>query len=352
MSIRIAENDKRPRVSYAMTDDGIELPVIDVTSPAFRVDMSPHELAAATEKAMTDMKSRLQLPPQEQQRQIQGLWNESFLAPRIAAARGKVLDGMSTYFLKLGPANLGRGWARDIDYAIAASLPCLSNRLRLQDMARLQADSLAPLLDVRPGRPLHMLNIAGGPGMDSLGAILLLRREHPQLLGGRTIVVHLLDPDAAGPSFGARAVAAIQAVGGPLHGVDVEMRHEPYDWSSPRRLRELTLSVRAQDAVIACSSEGGLFEYGSDEDIVANLRAFGEAAGAQAVAAGSVTRADGFSRVLYEAGDGAAVRLRGMDAFADLAHIAGWRVTRVVDNPLSHSASLVRDTAARGSGAQ
>jgi hypothetical protein len=347
MNIRIPENDKKPDVCYAVTDDGIEVPVIDVTNPAFRVDMTQGELTAATEKAAADMKSRSQLPPQDRQRQLEGLWNGSFLAPRIAAARGKVLDGMSTYFLKLGPGSLGRGWARDIDHAIAASLPCLSNRLRLQDIARLLADSLSPLLAARPGRPLHLLNIAAGPGMDSLNALLLLRKEHAQLLGGRAVIVHLLDTDAAGPSFGARAAAALQAEGRPLHGTRVEVRHEHYDWSSTGLLRELTASVRAQDAVIGCSSEGGLFEYGSDEDIVANLRAFGEPAGDQAVLAGSVTRAEGFSRALYEAGDGAAVKLRGMAAFAELARTTGWRVERVMDNPLSHDVALVRDTAGR-----
>ena len=68
-----------------------------------------------------------------------------------------------------------------------------------------------------------------------------------------------------------------------------------------------------------------------------NLRACAE--GADAVV-GSVTRADGFGRVLAEAGGGAAVRPRGRDAFAALARSAGWRVARVVDNPLSSVVSL------------
>ena len=58
---------------YAVTDDGVEVPVIDVTHPGFRVDMSAQELAAATEKAVADVKSRSQVPPEEQQRQLQGL---------------------------------------------------------------------------------------------------------------------------------------------------------------------------------------------------------------------------------------------------------------------------------------
>jgi hypothetical protein len=346
MEILIPEKDKRPGMCYAVTGDGIEVPVIDVTHPGFRVDIDAQELAAATEKAVAEVKRQSQMPHAEQQPQLQELWNGSFLAPRIAAARGTVLDGMSTYFLKLGPDNLGRGYRKDIDRAIAGSLPCLSNRLRLQDMARLMSDSVAPLLAARPGRALHFVNIAGGPGMDSLNAILLVRREHPDLLRNRAIVIHLLDPDSAGPAFGARAATALQAGDGPLHGLGVDVRHEPYDWSSPGLLRELIRSPRAEDAVIAGSSEGGLFEYGSDEHVIANLRAFHEATDPAAVMVGTVTRADGFSRILYETGGGAAVRLRGMDAFEGLARAAGWRVARVVDNPLSHAVVLTKDTGA------
>jgi hypothetical protein len=94
--------------------------------------------------------------------------------------------------------------------------------------------------------------------------------------------------------------------------------------------------------LIAASSEGGLFEYGSDEHIVANLQAFHGASDAQAAFVGTVTRADGSARILNEAG-GAAIRLRGLDAFACLASAARWRVARVVDSPLSHNMVLVKD---------
>ena len=181
---------------------------------------------------------------------------------------------MSTYFLKLGPDNLGEGYAKSVDRVIAGSLPCLSNRLRLQDMARLMTDALAPVLAARQGSPLHLVNIAGGPVMDSLNMLLLMRTEHPDALRGRGIVIHILDTDSTGPEFGARAAAALAATGGPLGGMAIDVRHVPYDWSSPTPLKELLASLRAASAVVAGSSEGGLFEYGSDQDIVSNLKVF------------------------------------------------------------------------------
>jgi hypothetical protein len=344
MDILIPEKNKRPGMVYAVTDDGIEVPIIDVTHPGFRVEISARELAAATEKAVAEVTARAQIPPEDQKRQLQEFLQGSFLAPMIAKASGKVLGGMSTYFLKLGPDNIGGGYAGDIDRAIAGSLPCLSNRLRLQHMARLLADRLAAVLADRPGRPLHFLNVAGGPGMDSLNTLILLCKEHPDLMRARAVSIHLLDPDIEGPAFGARAAAALKEKDGPLHGLSIEVRHQPYDWSSPRRLRELALELNARDAVIAGSSEGGLFEYGSDADIAGNLEAFHAATDRHAVVVGTVTRADGFARILYQA-EGAAVRLRGREAFSALARAAGWRVARVEDSPLSHDVLLEKDGA-------
>jgi hypothetical protein len=339
MKALIPESDKKPGVCYAVTDDGIEVPVIDVTHAAFRVQLSEQDIAAAVAKALADLESRAKIPQEEQQKQLIVLMRGSFLAPRIGAARGTILDGMSTYFLKLGPENLGKGYAKDIDRVIAGSLPCLSTRLRLQNMARLMADSLVPLLEERRGSQLHLLNIAGGPGMDSLNAILLLRKERPELLRGRGIAIHLLDPDTVGPSFGARAARALQADGGPLYGLEVEVSRIPYDWSLPGELTGIARSLEGQGAVIAGSSEGGLFEYGSDGQIEANLRALHKGTGSSAAMVGTVTRADGAARTLNEAG-GAALVLRGMEAFTALALEAGWRVARVMDSPLSHDVRL------------
>ena len=49
---------------------------------------------------------------------------------------------MHTYLLKLGPKMLGEAYSTPVDRKIAATLPALGVRLRVQDMARLMADAL------------------------------------------------------------------------------------------------------------------------------------------------------------------------------------------------------------------
>jgi hypothetical protein len=39
----MVEVNKRPGVYYALTNDGIELPIVDVTHPAFALDVSDEQ---------------------------------------------------------------------------------------------------------------------------------------------------------------------------------------------------------------------------------------------------------------------------------------------------------------------
>ena len=170
---------------------------------------------------------------------------------------------------------------------------------------------------------------------------MLVRRAEPSALEGRKIVVHVLDRESAGPAFGERALEALKAEGFPLHGLDATLRHVPYDWSEPSALGELGRAIGSEGAACAVSSEGSLFEYGSDEDIAANLRAFAQAGPDDAAWVGTQSRADGDAR-LFNSASGAAVRLRGREELAAVAEGALWRVERSVDCPLSVSFRLAR----------
>jgi hypothetical protein len=66
--------------------------------------------------------------------------------------------------------------------------------------------------------------------------------------------------------------------------------HVPYDSRSPESLAALLEKMAAREAITSMPSEGGLFEYGSDEEIVAHLRAVADGTGAEAFVAGRVTR--------------------------------------------------------------
>ncbi|HEX2995887.1 MAG TPA: hypothetical protein VHP14_13765, partial [Anaerolineales bacterium] len=249
---------------------------------------------------------------------------------------GTFMSGLNTYLLKLGPDNLGDSYASDIDRRIAASLPALSARLRLQDIARFLAEGLIPSLQANARAALHLLNIGGGPAIDSMNALIVLQREQPGLLSGRHITIHSLDLDDAGPRFGARALHSLMEAGGPLHRLEIDFQHVKYDWSDVSTLRRLVNSFDSRNGVIvSASSEGALFEYGSDEEIEANLRVLHENTPAGSVIVGTVTRADDTGR-LFNGASRAAVNLRGLEAFTALSLRAGWKITNVLHRPISH----------------
>ena len=89
------------------------------------------------------------------------------------------LDSITTYILKLGVDNLPRGFDGPVDKRIAASPHVVLIRLRMQQVAKLLADALVEPLAADPAAPLHLINIAGGPALDSINALILLNRARP-----------------------------------------------------------------------------------------------------------------------------------------------------------------------------
>ncbi len=336
MQPRVPEKSKKADICYAVTDDGIELPVIDVTHPAFAVQPSESELDQLLQKQLQDAQGLQKLPAFLQRLFLGWMQRRSVLMQGIAASAGTFLSGLNTYLLKLGPDNLSDSYASDIDRQIAASLPVLSARLRLQDVVRLLVEGLTPALEANVNAALHLLNIGGGPAIDSLNVLILLQKERPELLSGRHIFIYSLDLDDAGPRFGARALDALLKEGCPLHGLDIDLRHIQYDWSDTSALRTLTNSFdHGNDLIVSASSEGALFEYGSDEQIESNLQILRETTPAGSVVVGTVTRADEIGRLLNGASR-AAINMRGLKAFMALSLRAGWKITKVIDRPLSH----------------
>jgi hypothetical protein len=343
---RVPETRKRPGVFYAVTEDGLELPIVDVTHPAFASAVTDEEERALVDRFLKEPQPLRRLPAPVRKRLLKLLFRGTVLGRHFAAADGSFLSGIATYLLKLGPDNLGV-YANRVDRRIAAAFPAATMRWRLRDIARLLADALAPMLVAGDTSPVHLVNIAGGPALDSLNALLLLEREQPAALRGRTFVLNVLDGDDGGPTFGARALAAWRAKGGPLQEVDVVFRHVRYDWRRAQDLTAVLDAARADQARgvrgarVAGSSEGGLFEYGSDEEIVENLRALRQGAPEDVAMVGSVTRADAPVQRLRQMG-APAIRPRGLAAFRELARAGGFDVVRVIERPFSDHVVLGR----------
>ncbi|HMB25104.1 MAG: hypothetical protein ACM33V_04185 [Chloroflexota bacterium] len=336
MQPKVPEKNKKAGVCYAVTDDGIELPVIDVTHPAFALQLSDSELDQFLQKQLQEMKEQQRVPAFLQRLFLRLMQRRSILMRGIAGSAGTFMSGLNTYLLKLGPDNLSDSYASDIDRRIAASLPALSARLRLQDIARFLAEGIIPALQANAKAAIHLLNIGGGPAIDSMNALILLQKEEPELLSGRRVIIHSLDLDDVGPRFGDRALHSLMEGGGPLHGLDIDFHHVKYDWSDASTLRRLVNSFDSSNGIIvSASSEGALFEYGSDEEVESNLRVLHETTPASSIVVGTVTRADDTGR-LFNGASRAAVNLRGLEAFTALSLRAGWKVTNVLHRPISH----------------
>jgi len=308
------------------------LPIVDVTNPAFAIAPSAEELAAMSAKYVEESRSQ-DVPPQ-----LREALSRSRLGSGLMAARGTFLSGLNTYLLKIGPENLPEDF-EPIDRRIAASFPAVTTRLRLQDMASLMSEGLTGVLAADDHRPIHFINIAGGPAADTWNTLIRLKRVNRPVTD-REISISVLDVDRQGPEFGALAFEALQAGSGPLEGMRLRFRHHSYHWGEPGELRQLFGLQGLQRSVCAVSSEGGLFEYGSDEEIAGNLTTLSELTPSDTVVVGSACRTGELTRVHSEIG--VTLRPRTPEAFRDLVEQTGWQVDRIIERPFSNNFRLVK----------
>jgi hypothetical protein len=339
MQPKTPELSKKEGICYALSDDGLELPVIDVTHPAFALELADGALDAIIDETLSDLARFRTMAPAD----IRALAAESILLRGGLQSVGSFMSGMTTYLHKLGPENLGRGYASDWDRRAAGQLLPVAFRLRLRDTAELLSECVVTACATRPKR-VRLLNIGGGPALDSINALILANKRAPEALRRVSIVIHLLDIDTHGPAFGARALEALMGEGGPLHELAIRFEPVSYDWSNTAALEGLLGSVRDAEWV-AGSSEGGLFEYASDEDIAHNLRVLAARTTQSFAMIGAVLKDKAtLSERLKWIGDasGIKVRLLGLGALRELALSAGFAVERVVDGPIHHVVRLGR----------
>jgi hypothetical protein len=187
---------------------------------------------------------------------------------------------------------------------------------------------------------LHLINIGGGPSSDSLNALLTLNKENGAILKGRRIYIHALDFDCEGPNFGLRSLAAMQADGAPLNGLNITFEYIKYDWNDTSELRRLLEFISKENSIIHGSTEGALLEYGSDKAILANLIILHDLTPGNFAMIGSVLRDEKTadpSLPLLKENSNMTFRLLGLEAFKAIADKAGWIVDKSIEgNPFYH----------------
>jgi hypothetical protein len=91
---------------------------------------------------------------------------------------------------------------------------------------------------------------------------------------------------------------------------------------------------------VAGSSEGGLFEYGTDEEIVRNLQVLHEATPEDFFIVGSLLKDEPITRLMKKM-SGTSFLPRTIEDFTELVGRAGWTVADALENnPVYHAVGL------------
>src|SRR5215467_8685912 len=211
MQSHLPAGDSRA-VVFATTADGLRLPVIDVTHPSFAVPDDPASVAARRDAFLAWDRRNRRMPGIVTWLLMRLAARRSRLLRKILASDNDYLDSISTYLFKLGADHLPPGFDGPVDRRVAAAPHMALLRLRMQQIARLMAEALVAPLAAAPDAPLDLVNIAGGPALDSINALIILARSHAALLR-RPIAIDVLDEHEDGPAFGVRALHALAAPG-------------------------------------------------------------------------------------------------------------------------------------------
>ena len=337
--------ENNPEIAYVTWSSGSEtlpIAVIDVTDPSFALEDTAASRATLDASFLEEERRQSRKPRFIMNLMLRAGARQSRLLHSLVHPSADYFDGLTTYIVKLGPDHLPPGFNTALDRKVVSTPHVTSIRVRLQQCAYLMADRLTGILESLPATPLHLFNVAGGTAIDSLNALIVLSERRPELLQ-RPIRIFVMDIDTIGPSFGALATAALKQEGHALSGIDVQLLHEAYDWNDARPLGLKIEQSRKQEAIVAVSAEGGLFEYGNDQAVVANLKAMTGNGSAATVVVGSVTRSGAARKASMQRAN-FKLYPRTMEQFDSLARQAGFEATRVEESPISYQVLLERVT--------
>lgn len=253
--------DQVQRISHAIFENDIRLPILDITHPLFNASIDEQAYHLNCLKSARSIESLKKMP---------GFIRNIFV--KMSSVDNSYLSGMRTLLYKLGP-HVSRGIPLGFrDKWAMKQTSFMGLRIRLRDLCRLQSKLLETQLNQFPERNLCFFNIAGGAATDSINTLILIQESDPELLKGRKIEINICDIDTYGPAFAKRCIDVLKQPGERFHGLDITLNIIPYDWSQSETL--LQLSLERSGWIQLYSSEGGLFEYGSDSDIMDNLNHF------------------------------------------------------------------------------
>jgi hypothetical protein len=327
----IPEKNKVSGLSYVYTDCGLELPVLDITHPLFTASINEESLEALCKESAQRAKSMKEMPDAQKKMILE----TSYIFGRYfnKDPHPTYLSGMSTYMLKLGPNLIGGGEERNIDRMITMGVVSVAARMRLRDICRQQVNALVPQLMAAPGKELCLINIAGGAAADSINTLILVLEENQSLLKNRKIEINVFDIDIDSPNFAGRCVEALKTPGCHFHGLDISFNHLKYNWADTRDI--IDFLAKKSDCILTGTSEGGLFEYASDEEIKNNLDALYDNSADDMQFTGTVIHdidtVDPTMAAMAEESRGA-LRLRGTAGLETILEKTKWKLDNAMEN--------------------
>ncbi|MFS8037363.1 hypothetical protein ACI7BZ_10440 [Xanthobacter sp. AM11] len=320
-------NDAGP-IIQARLHDGMTLPVVDVTNPVFRIDESPTSL----DRLRASIVSSVNRPAAERAATPGPMPD---LLQRMFAPQAQYLDGLATYLLKIGADNLPAQFDTEIERRLASSPNAVALRIRLQQLSRLMARALR---NAPPSAPLRLLAIGGGTAIEALNALIILKGDSGNTISD--VAVDMLDIEDTGIPLGKAVLAALCETKGPLAGIAATMTFVPYSWDQPSSLASALHDRMIGGEYVLASSEGALFEYGSDRAVIANLSLLREA-GAIPIA-GSVIRDDATGQAMA-ARSPFPLKARGLRNLESLVSAAGYRISDAIEGVASDQFLLHAD---------
>jgi len=103
----VRSETRKAGVSYAVTNDGLELPVVDVTHPAFAAELSPEKQQALARAILEEQRRFARLPKLVRSAPHAVFHARLAQSPGFAPRGGHVLGRDDDVPVKLGPQNLG-----------------------------------------------------------------------------------------------------------------------------------------------------------------------------------------------------------------------------------------------------
>jgi len=341
------EKSKIPGISYAVTKDGIELPVLDITNPLFVSSIDEEKLERMIREIAPEARKRVESFNKIPLFIKQYLSKRSFImAGMIGMTSGnEYLSGLSTMMMKLGPGLIGKGRRKLFDRLGSKAVGAVMIRMRTRDTSVFLANSIKNTLKLYHGKDLCLINIGGGTATDSLNALILVSKSEPELISGIKIELNILDIDDYGPYFAIRCAKELISERGVLSGINLSCRHIIYNWRNASSLGELLTS--RIDWITLFSSEGGLFEYGEEEDIINNLKLISENITNQTSISGSLVKDPlNVDSIFSETLDMTTIKPKqyGMEGLKRLANKSGWKISFTSDrNPRYIIFALIPD---------